>query len=344
MIVDKARESLFYSFQRKAIPYQGHLHLTEKCNLECVHCYRIGMPVGGEMKTAEWIRILNEIHDEGTIDLTFTGGEPLVHPGWREIIQETNRLRFQYDIFQNGTILKESDLPFLKDQNIRSLHFSIHGVGDYHDQFVKKKGAFEKAMPKVKLSVDAGIKTVVKMSVMQMNFDSIDALAALTRDAGAVFAPSYYITPRHVPGNNGFLAERLTHEQIQECERRYTEWTGRPEHSHCIDEEHPSMCTMGWARFAIGPLGDLYPCSQVPESVGNIRNMPFREVWRFSERLNEIRQNKGKEISTCKSCGMLSMCKFRCMGQFMQATGHYDRPDPNHCDITAAWLEMKGAA
>lgn len=341
MIVEVAREKLFQSFERKIIPYLGQLHLTEKCNLECVHCYRIGLPVGGEMKTHEWIRVLHELHAEGTMNLTFSGGEPLVHPGWRDIIRETARLKFQYEIFQNGTILKDDDIVFLKEHNIREIHFSIHGIGDVHDRFVKMKGAFAKAMPKVKRTVDAGIKTVVKMSVMQSTFESIGALGDLCREAGAIFAPSYHITARHVGGNNDFLSDTLTPAQIQECERKYTEWTGRPElSSDCIDVEHPEMCNMGWARFSIGPLGDLYPCSQVPESVGNIRHTPFQEVWRYSQRLNEIRMNKGKELKTCTSCSLVSACKFRCMGQFKQATGHYDKPDPNHCGIAAAWLNQ----
>lgn len=338
MIVEMSREELFNSLERKAIPHMGHLHLTEKCNLECVHCYRIGLPVGGEMTTAEWIRILRELREEGTFQLTFSGGEPLVHRGWREIVAEAHRLMFQYEIFQNGTILTEDDIAFLAANRIQELHFSIHGDAAAHDRFVKMPGAFERAFPKVRKSVEAGIKTIVKMSVMRQNFSSIDALAELCREAGAIFAPSYHITPRFVPGNDGFLADRLTPEEIRECERRYTEWTGRPEFSACMDEDHPEMCNMGWSRFAIGPLGDLYPCSQVPEAVGNVRRTSFREVWRYSARMNEIRTNKGKELSTCSSCSMLSSCRYRCMGQFKQETGSYHRPAPHHCEVTAAWL------
>lgn len=340
MIIEESRERLFHRLERKAIPVMGHLHLTEKCNVECLHCYRIGLPVGGEMVTEDWIRILRELHAEGAIQLTYSGGEPFLHRGWREIIRETNRLRFQYEIFTNGTVLRDDDIDFLKEHEIRELHFSIHGVGDIHDQFVRMPGAYAKAMPRVRRAAERGIKTVVKMSVMKPTFESIGDLAAVCRDIGAIFAPSYYITPRHVPGNNGFLAERISADQVREVEQRYTEWTGRPEFSACMDEDYPEMCNMGWSRFAIGPLGDLYPCSQVPEAVGNIRHTPFREVWRYSSRLNEIRMNKGKELSVCKSCSMVSSCKYRCMGQFMQATGSYETPDPNHCAITAAWLEQ----
>jgi radical SAM protein with 4Fe4S-binding SPASM domain len=342
VILDLPQTDLFQRLERRAVPVMAHLHLTEKCNLECLHCYRIGLPVGGEMNGAEWVRILDEIRAEGALDLTFSGGEPFLHPEWRTVMGEAARMMFRFEIFQNGTVITPQDIEFLAGIGIKELSFSIHGVDDVHDRFVKKSGAFARAWPMVSVAVAAGIKTVVKMSVMRPTFPSIGALAELTREAGAIFAPSYYIIPRFVPGHDEFLAERLTPTEIRECESRYREWTGRAEFSACFDEDDKSktMCNMGWSRFAIGPLGDLYPCSQVPESVGNVRHTPFRDVWRNSRRLNEIRMQKGKAIEGCSSCGISSKCKYRCMGHFKQSTGHYDKPAPEHCEITAAWFGL----
>jgi radical SAM protein with 4Fe4S-binding SPASM domain len=288
------------------------------------------------------MRLLGEIRDEGSIELTFSGGEPLIHPQWRDVVAEAYRLQFRSEIFQNGTIITHADLDFLARCEIKELSFSIHGVAGVHDRFVKKSGAFARAWPMVAASVAAGIKTVVKMSVLRSTLESVGELAELTREAGAIFAPSYYMIPRFVPGHDEFLADRLTPPEIRECEARYREWTGRAEFSACFNEDDTAatMCNMGWSRFAIGPLGDLYPCSQVAESVGNVRHTPFRDVWRNSRRLNEIRMQKGKEIDKCSSCGISSKCKYKCMGHFQQSTGHYDKPAPEHCEITAAWFGL----
>lgn len=340
MIVDAPQAELFDKFERNAIPYMGHLHLTERCNLTCVHCYRIGMPWGNELTTDEWIRIHEEIREEGCIDLTYSGGEPLLHPGWREIMGAAHEMRFQYDIFQNGTVITEEDIDFLAGHGLRELNFSIHGIGEVHDRFVKQDGAYDKAIAMFRYAARSGLKTVIKMSVMRQTYESIDELAGICADEGGVFAPSYYMIPRFVPGNDEFLDDRLTAAEIQEFERKYTERTGRPEFSTCIDENHPTMCNMGWSRFAVGPQGDLYPCVQVPEAVDNIRHKSFREAWRYSERLNEVRSYKGDVIEECSSCGVKSRCKYRCMGHNKQATGHYEKPAKEFCRITEAWVAM----
>lgn len=342
MIVEAQQDALFTDMERRAIPVMGHLHLTEKCNLHCAHCYRIGLPVGGEMTTDEWIRILGELRAAGTMQLTFSGGEPLVHRGWRAVIAEAHRHRFRYEVFTNGTVMADGDLDFLKDHGVTEMHFSIHGSAEVHDRFVRHAGAFARAWPRVRESSALGLKTVVKMSLTQSTLPGLSGLAAFCREAGVIFAPSYHLIPRFVPGNDDFLSDRLTATQIRQVESEYTGLTGRPELSSldCEDDRYPTMCNMGWSRFAIGPLGDLFPCSQVAESVGNVRHTSFHDVWRGSERLNEIRGSKGKTIETCSSCSMLSACKFRCMGHFQQATGHYDRPSPTHCEITAAWLGL----
>lgn len=342
MIAEGAQDQLFQLLERKAVPVMGHLHLTEKCNLACAHCYRIGLPVGGEMTTSEWLRILGELREAGTMQLTFSGGEPFVHRGWRTVIEEAARLKFRYEVFTNGTIMTDDDVAFLKDRGVTEIHFSIHGTAEVHDPFVKQAGAFAKAWPRVLTSARLGVKTVVKMSLLRATLPGLAGLAALSRDAGVIFAPSYHLIPRFVPGNDGFLDDRLTPAEIRGVESVYTELTGRPELSKmsCEDDQYPTMCNMGWSRFAIGPLGDLFPCSQVAEAVGNVRNKPFLEVWRHSRRLNELRLNKGKTMDTCSSCSMLSECRFRCMGNFHQATGRYDEPSPRHCEITAAWLGL----
>lgn len=342
MILEGERDELFQRLERRAVPVMGHLHLTEKCNLACAHCYRIGLPVGGEMKTPEWLRLLGELQEAGTMQLTFSGGEPTAHPGWRVIVADAARRRFRFELFTNGTLLADGDLAFLARNEVSEVHFSIHGTAPVHDAFVKQAGAFEKAWPRVVESARLGLKTVVKMSLLRSTRPGLDGLAALCREAGVIFAPSYHLIPRFTAGQDEFLEDRLSMAEIRDVEAVYTELTGRPELSKmsCEDDRYPVACNMGWSRFAIGPLGDLYPCSQVAESVGNVRNRPFLDVWRTSARLNEIRLGKGKTLETCSSCSMLSACRFRCMGHFHQATGRYDVPAPRHCEITAAWLGL----
>ncbi len=344
MIAEEPEEELSRFFESHAVPVLGHLSLTEECNQSCRHCYRAGLTRDALMPASEWIRLMGEFRAEGCFDLTFSGGEPFLHPQWREILEAAWEGRFRYEVMTNGTVAAARDLEFLLSHGCRQLHVSVHGMEAGHDRFTGLPGSFRRARAQVVAAVRLGLPVVVKMSVFRHNLHEAGRVAEEARALGAVFGPSYFILPRFAPGDDGFLAERLTPEEVRWFENRFPNWTDRRPFSACEDENGPWFCNMGWNRFAVGPGGDLSPCSQVVESVGNLKGRSFRELWRYSEALNRLRRRKGESLSACRDCRLLGACRFRCMGHFHQATGWYDRPAPDHCEITAAWMGWDGAA
>src|SRR5437660_231830 len=87
--------SIYNEFQKRAwsqfIPLNVTLELSLKCNLRCVHCYNFDrskpyFPVN-ELTPVEVKRILDEISQEGTLFISFTGGEALAHPHLLDFIK-----------------------------------------------------------------------------------------------------------------------------------------------------------------------------------------------------------------------------------------------------------------
>jgi radical SAM protein with 4Fe4S-binding SPASM domain len=339
-VIDRERSELFRGLTARAVPWMGHLHLTEECNLACHHCYRAGLPREKPLDGAEWIRLISEMKDEGTFDLVLSGGEPLLHPEWRAIITSAARLGFQIDLMTNGTHLAGHDLDLIAGLRIREIQFSIHGTEAVHDAFTGRTGAFASAWRAVEAARDRGIRTVVKMTLLKPTLDEAPRLAALCRGIGAIFAPSYFVIPRFLDRDQGFLAERLSAGEIRFVEAHHEEWTGRPPVSAGQDDCGATFCSMGWNRFAIGPHGEFHACSQDPAILDNVRGRSFREVWRQAPALNALRQRAGETLVECADCDLLAQCRFKCMGHFRQATGAYDAPAPAHCAITRAWAAI----
>src|SRR3989449_9437883 len=65
--------------------YSVSWNLTQRCNLECAHCYmsaHAGADTRGELSTAECRRVMDEIAAVNpNVFLILTGGEPLLRPG-----------------------------------------------------------------------------------------------------------------------------------------------------------------------------------------------------------------------------------------------------------------------
>jgi MoaA/NifB/PqqE/SkfB family radical SAM enzyme len=79
------------------------LHLTDLCQLECVHCATDSSPSGthGRMTTDDWIRVLDETRDAGVRRVQFVGGEPTLHPGLPELIDHALTLAVDVEVFSN---------------------------------------------------------------------------------------------------------------------------------------------------------------------------------------------------------------------------------------------------
>ncbi|MEV0285643.1 radical SAM protein [Kribbella sp. NPDC050820] len=64
------------------------LEITEKCRLQCVHCYAESGPAGshGVMEPADWIRVIDETAELGVGMVQFIGGEPTLHPALPQLL------------------------------------------------------------------------------------------------------------------------------------------------------------------------------------------------------------------------------------------------------------------
>jgi radical SAM protein with 4Fe4S-binding SPASM domain len=79
-------------------------------------------------------------------------------------------------------------------------------------------------------------------------------------------------------------------------------------------------CTVGAGTIHITPYGDIQPCIQWKQSVGNIREKPLKEIWTTSPILEEARRvarempaliKQGtKDHAYCRHCPGLSLLRY----------------------------------
>jgi radical SAM protein with 4Fe4S-binding SPASM domain len=93
-------------------------------------------------------------------------------------------------------------------------------------------------------------------------------------------------------------------------------------------------CSAGHTTCYVSPYGDVFPCVQFPLPTGNVRNERFVDIWRHSERMNEVRSIRLKDLTTCTSCSHVGSCT-RCPGlAFME--GNMRGPSSQDCETSFA--------
>ena len=108
-------------------PFLVQLVVTRRCNLKCGYCSEFdnhseSVPVARLMKTIDKIKKLH------TYSLTFTGGEPLLHPDLTNLIRAASRAIPHVGLITNGFLLNREKIEQFNQAGLKRLQISLDGV------------------------------------------------------------------------------------------------------------------------------------------------------------------------------------------------------------------------
>lgn len=107
---------------------------TLACNLACRHCgSTAGRPRPNELDTEEALGVVDALHELGTRELTFSGGELFVRPDWRQLIGRAKELGIARIIVSNGLAITREVADELARLEVGSVSLSVDGTPRVHD-------------------------------------------------------------------------------------------------------------------------------------------------------------------------------------------------------------------
>jgi radical SAM protein with 4Fe4S-binding SPASM domain len=157
------------------------LHITTRCNLRCAHCFH-GDTEPLDLPVEHIAQVMEQFDDMQGLRLLISGGEPLLHPRFREINKLFDRFSFRTVILSNGTIFEElSVAPGLRAHEVQ---VSLDGVGASHD-ILRGPGSYKRALAGLKNLCDAGVDVSISTMVHSGNLSDFDALESIVKSLGA---------------------------------------------------------------------------------------------------------------------------------------------------------------
>jgi SynChlorMet cassette radical SAM/SPASM protein ScmF len=171
-----------------------YIYLTDDCNLKCQHCWVSPTFVNGVQSMKEVIEVerlqkaVKEARPLGLVSAKLTGGEPMLHPRFLEIVDMLTSEGLNVSMETNGTLLAADTARYLKEKTkMRFISVSIDGAdAETHDRFRGVPGAFDDTLRGLDFLVDAGYtNTQVIVCAHRSNIDRIDDVVALAEKRGA---------------------------------------------------------------------------------------------------------------------------------------------------------------
>lgn len=239
---------------------RGCWEITTACNLKCSFCHRANF----ENEFYDYQNIeqtIGLLKEHAITNVIISGGEPLLHPHFFDIVKRLREEKFEIDVCSNGVLFDDNKLVTLRNF-LSEISISLDGYEPgRHDQMRGLKGSFEKTIINIKKLIEHGfdvhITTVVDSQFAGEIVKTVDFLNAL----GIKTVSFLGLIPIDSGENNIFHddCQRKLIDQISEVRTKYPEMVINTKQLLC--EQSKCNCGAGNIIFGLGTDGiELVPC------------------------------------------------------------------------------------
>jgi len=334
--------------------YTFYLYITNGCNLACRHCWITptfvnGKPSPGDCLDLDLLRLaVEEGKSLGLRNAKLTGGEPVLHPRFVEIVDYLSAEDIKLNMETNGTLIDADLAKHLKNNSsMWHISVSIDSVNpEKHDQFRGVKGAFNAAVKGIEHLVNAGFKPQIIMCPHRGNIQEVAALVKLAVSLGA---GSVKFNPVTATGRGQIMeqhGETLDSDEVMRLVRFIRGELQERMPIRLIISTPPALSTIKellrerraggecGVRHILGILGDgeMALCGigrNIPElCFGRLGKDSLRDTWVSHPTLVKLREDLDGEFpGICGDCVHARRCLTQCVANNYVRTGKMVNPD-----------------
>lgn len=338
------------------------LFVDHQCNLRCGYCY-----TGEKFKRRMSVEVMQRAIERALdtrpphLDLSFFGGEPLLHLDLLErarahaeqrVAQLSGpRPRLRYVLNSNLTLLDDDCVSWLLRAQPCVVFASLDGPATIHDS-QRRDAAGHPSHARVlaglarlrELGIAHHLVAVITPEVAPRLGDIVAELfsegsdrAQLSPDLSADWSDAA------LAGLEAGLRDAA--ELWQEEFRRGVSRRLEPLHTKVLTHLHggvpcASRCTLGGREWAVAPSGRIYPCAQmVREDTADELVIGDVEHGICAARVARMQAQKDLVETTCADCALRDRCQSHCGCRHVALTGRLGQIDARLCDTERAFVD-----
>jgi MoaA/NifB/PqqE/SkfB family radical SAM enzyme len=271
-----------------AAPLYVAWQITNECNLACLHCIEESGPgkaFKDELDRDGAFRVIDELMANEVPYLSFSGGEPMLHPHFFEMVERVTSRGSQLKIETNGHYLTPENCARLADLEVKAVQVSLDGASSATFGKMRVRGEFDRTVEGIRNLHDAGVAIEVNFSPAAFNIHEAERIVDLAYELGAA---SFYSGKTMFTGNavkawrHLAVTEQDYEAYFRTLARKRDEYKGRMRVNYheagLLEElryrlEHPA------ALLIILPNGLVKLINALPFICGDLRRQSLLEVW-----------------------------------------------------------------
>ncbi|MFV8326076.1 radical SAM/SPASM domain-containing protein [Flavobacterium sp. ZS1P14] len=261
----------------------AYVAITKKCSLQCEHCYEWENLNKKEVLSCDQLKaIVSKIQEQGTSQIHFSGGEPLLKMDLLITILNSAKKGTDFWVLTSGYQLTFDNAKRLKLAGLNGVMISLdHFNPEKHNSFRGFKDAYYWVEQGVQNAMDNQLVVALSLCVTKdfATFDNLIAYANLAKKIGVSFVQ--ILEPKAV-GHYYGKEVYLSNDQIRLLEDFYLEMNYNPEYKeyplisyHGYYQRRQGCYAAGNRSFYVDTDGDINACPFCQKKTGNVLDGNF---------------------------------------------------------------------
>ena len=290
-------------------------HITQVCDLHCKHCY--DRTDRSPLIFEQAVKVLDDLQAfckdrrvRGAI--SFTGGNPLLHPRFTDIYRAAVERGFGTAILGNPAS-REKIEEIIRIQKPGFFQVSLEGLREHNDS-IRGAGHFDRIMAFLDVLRDLDVYSMVMLTLTRDNMDQVIPLAGLLREKTGVF--HFNRLALFGEGANLTLPDRKGYRKFLEKYLAAAETNPvmgiKDNLINILRREKGIDLFGGCAGYGCGAAfnfvslladGEVHACRKLPSPIGNLYRRSLADMY-DSEEARRYRLGP----SACRGCDIRPAC------------------------------------
>lgn len=300
------------------------IEITSRCNERCIHCYIPHENKNDDISPDAFYDVLKQCKKMGVMDITLSGGEPMLHPNFLDFLHEAKKNDFSVTVLSNLTLLTEQIISEMKEICLSGFQVSLYSMDPrIHDSITKVPGSFEKTQKAILKLIENNIPIQISCPTMKQNKDSFSEVARWAAEHGmrtytdCILMARYDHTIDNLENRMSLVDMKKILYEIIENDTSYQTLIRQTDFNKINLQNAPDdiICSVGIMSLCMVSNGNVFPCAGWQSYIcGNITNTSLEEIWKYSPQLNYLRNLRKKDLKECVNCSNQIFCSV-CMAR-----------------------------
>ncbi len=162
----------------KIAPLHVNISITSDCDLRCLHCYGSYGIVKKKLSINYLKKLFLYLKNQNIIYVTISGGEPTLHPDFKNIINYLDNIELPYCLTTNGLFSNQLVNKIVESKMLLSVKVSLDGITPLSHTFIRdpkrrNKIIFLKTINTIKDLTNKNIFVTIGTLVHSKNYNQL---------------------------------------------------------------------------------------------------------------------------------------------------------------------------